>query len=110
MAELSRRETRTTTRWGRSPEHAEEHAAAARLQALYPNMVVWFGETSGHYYAMDESGLRERPTLDALALLAWRLTHRPCPSGPAAGVRTDGEWRREAADELPAMTWELGFA
>ncbi|WP_017538074.1 hypothetical protein [Nocardiopsis halophila] len=74
----------STTRWGRSPEHAGAHAAAARLQARYPQMVIWFGETSGHFYAMDASGLHERPTLDAITMLACQRTNRPRPRGAVA--------------------------
>ncbi|WP_239648649.1 hypothetical protein [Nocardiopsis chromatogenes] len=47
-------------------------------------MVIWFGETSGHFYAMDASGLHERPTLDALAMPIWQRTNRPRPRGTVA--------------------------
>ncbi|WP_017558012.1 hypothetical protein [Nocardiopsis baichengensis] len=78
----------STTRWGRSPEHADAHAAAARLQARYPQLVIWFGETSGRFYAMDASGLYERPTLDAITMLVWQRTNRPRPRGRGAAPRT----------------------
>ncbi|MFW5420520.1 hypothetical protein J0910_28300 [Nocardiopsis sp. CNT-189] len=83
MGDTSRNAGQGATLWGRSPEHADHHAGAARLQARYPHMVIWFGETSGHFYAMDAAGLHERPTLDALAQLAWRRTNRPRPRGAA---------------------------
>ncbi|WP_017539707.1 hypothetical protein [Nocardiopsis halophila] len=84
MADLNRTHGQIATRWGRSPEHADAHAAAARLQARYPQMVIWFGETSGHFYAMDASGLHERPTLDAITMLVWQRTNRPRPRGAVA--------------------------
>lgn len=87
MADTSRNGNRSATLWGRSPEHTADHAAAARLQAQYPHMVIWFGETSGHFYAMDASGLHERPTLDALAMLAWQRTNRPRPRGAVVSAR-----------------------
>ncbi|GAA3737333.1 hypothetical protein [Salinactinospora qingdaonensis] len=69
----------TERRWGRSPVHVHEHARAAALQAQHPGVIVWYGETSGHYYAMDADGLHEAPNLEALALRMWWHTHRPRP-------------------------------
>ncbi|MDA2805808.1 hypothetical protein [Nocardiopsis suaedae] len=87
MADPNRYRDRAAMRWGRSPEHAGAHAAAARLQAQYPNLVIWFGETSGHFFAVAATGLHERPTVDALALFAWQRTNRPRPRGVVAVVR-----------------------
>ncbi len=84
MGDPSGNHSRNATRWGRSLEHVGDHASAARLQAQYPHMVIWFGETSGHFYAMDASGLHERPTLDALAMPIWQRTNRPRPRGTVA--------------------------
>ncbi|GAA3731863.1 hypothetical protein [Salinactinospora qingdaonensis] len=66
-------------RWGRSPEHLHAHAAVARLQAQCPQVIVWYGETSGCYYLMDARGLHIRPSLEGLRLLVWWHVHRPHP-------------------------------
>ncbi|GAB3210940.1 hypothetical protein SAMN02745673_02588 [Marinactinospora thermotolerans DSM 45154] len=59
-------------RRGRSRAHAAGHAAAARLQAAHPRTLIWYGETSGWFYAMDTSGLPISPRLDTLARLLWQ--------------------------------------
>ncbi|WP_420156737.1 hypothetical protein [Nocardiopsis sp. CNT-189] len=40
MADPNPRTGQMMTRWGRSPDHAGAHAAAARLQAQYPHLVI----------------------------------------------------------------------
>ncbi|MEU3231114.1 hypothetical protein [Nocardiopsis alba] len=67
------------TRWGHSSDHTDAHAAP-RLQAQCPHSVIWFGDTSVHFYAMEAAGLHERPTLEALVFLLWQ----PRPRGMAA--------------------------
>lgn len=74
---------RSRPHWGRSPRHADEHAAAARLQARHPHLIVWFGETSGHYYVMDIDGLHQHSSLDAATVFVWWRANRP---RPRAGV------------------------
>ncbi|MGI5119449.1 hypothetical protein ACQEU5_07905 [Marinactinospora thermotolerans] len=34
--------------------------------------MIWYGETSGWFYAMDTSGLPISPRLDTLARLLWQ--------------------------------------
>ncbi|MBB6174022.1 hypothetical protein HNR23_004082 [Nocardiopsis mwathae] len=74
-----------TPRWGHSPEHADAHATAARFQAEHSGTVVWFGETSGHFYVLDRLGLHDYATLAELtAHLRWR--HRRSRSRSATAL------------------------
>lgn len=76
--------TTRLSRWGRSPRYSDAHAAAARLQAQHPHLIVWFGESSGHYYVMDTEGLRAHPSIDAATVSVWWRTNRPQPRSGVA--------------------------
>lgn len=89
-----------TARWGRTPRHTQQHTAAAKVQATYPGLIVWFGEATGHFYLMDTDGLREYATVDALLIGAWWRTHRPAPRGaerPERGRRRAGRGAHRTA-------------
>ncbi|MBB6174924.1 hypothetical protein HNR23_004984 [Nocardiopsis mwathae] len=61
-------------RWGRTPAHAERHAQAARLQARFPQFVIWHGEYTGAWFAITATGLVEAPTVEALECTVRSLT------------------------------------
>ncbi|GAA1980428.1 hypothetical protein GCM10009799_01960 [Nocardiopsis rhodophaea] len=73
--------TATDARWGRTRAYADHHAQAARLQAAYPQFVIWYGEHTGAWFAMTPSGLTEATTLDALTLAVWSLTEFSADQG-----------------------------
>ncbi|GAA2004381.1 hypothetical protein GCM10009799_34510 [Nocardiopsis rhodophaea] len=88
--------TVAAARWGRTPAHADRHAQAARLQARYPQFVIWHGEHTGAWFAMTTNGLIEASTPDALtrtlrslaaASAVSRTDRRPALSGASTGTR-----------------------
>ncbi|WP_026127375.1 hypothetical protein [Nocardiopsis lucentensis] len=54
---------------GHRAEFAREHLRAASVQARYPHLVVWFGESTQSYWVAGSGGLTEAPNLGALLLL-----------------------------------------
>jgi|SRR5690625_1762094 len=105
MRQSSRPRTRSARRWGRSPEHAHAHAAAARVQARYPGLVIWFGETSGRFYVMDAHGLHIFPDVDAVQLFAWQRTGRP--AGPVHRAERFGDGLDGVRESIGAPLHDL---
>ncbi len=46
---------------GRLAEYAREHSEAAAAQRRHPNVIVWFGESTGSFWVASSTGLAEVP-------------------------------------------------
>ncbi|MBV2364982.1 hypothetical protein ACFPZ0_10325 [Streptomonospora nanhaiensis] len=91
-----------TARWGHTPRYAQQHAAAQKVQAAHRGLVIWFGESTGHYHLMDSTGLHEYATLDRLLMAAWWRSQRPAPRGTTR--KTLGLRARRGAHRAGALT------
>ncbi|GAA1458679.1 hypothetical protein NE857_27335 [Nocardiopsis exhalans] len=89
-----RRAERLPRLGGHRSEYASEHTQAARVQARYRHLVIWWGEATRSFWVATPTGLEEAADLDALLVLLWPHTDPPTtrpwaqnlgrPSVPAA--------------------------
>ncbi len=83
-----RRAERLPRLGGHRSEYADEHAQAARIQARYRHLVIWWGEATRSFWVATPTGLQEAllwpPTEPPTARL-WVAQNlgRPCPRVPA---------------------------
>ncbi|MCY9787747.1 hypothetical protein KIK06_28100 [Nocardiopsis sp. EMB25] len=93
---------------GRRAEYSHEHARAAAVQAGYPHLVIWFGESNQTYWVMTPDGLLEAGDIDELLLVLWPHTHQeegPTPPPPPQAGNPDptGEATAPAPPDRPVV-------
>ncbi|GAB3700498.1 hypothetical protein [Nocardiopsis oceani] len=72
-----RRAERLPRLGGHRSEYASEHTQAARIQARYRHLVIWWGEATQSFWIATPAGLEEAHDMDALLLKLWSHTDPP---------------------------------
>ncbi|WP_017581834.1 hypothetical protein [Nocardiopsis valliformis] len=72
-----RRAERLPRLGGHRSEYASEHTQAARIQARYRRLVIWWGESTRSFWVANPAGLEEATDIDALLVLLWPHTDPP---------------------------------
>lgn len=67
----------TETVWDGLPVESVVRATAGCLEREFPGCLVWFGATTGHWWALVDSVVR------------WRLVEATDPYDLAAGIRAE---------------------
>ncbi|MDT0331999.1 hypothetical protein [Nocardiopsis lambiniae] len=70
----ARRAQRLPRLGGHRTEFAPEHARAAAVQARHPDLIAYYGEATGSFWAITPTGLLEAHDTDALLLAVRRYT------------------------------------